>query len=81
MNNYKFSIAVADDSSQTQYFQFSNAIDAVNSYNSFIDYGNAKEARTVVLTEPNGQMHQKTFRVKPTRMTVIKRESYLITVN
>jgi hypothetical protein len=80
MNNYKFIIAVVEDNSPTQYFQFSNALDAVNSYNSFNDYGNAKEVRTIVLTEPNGQIHQKMFRAKRTLATVIKRESYLITV-
>ncbi len=80
MTNYKFSIAVAEDNNLTQYYRFNNALDAVNTYNSFVDYGNAKEARTIVLTEPNGQMHQKIFKAKPTRMTVIKRESYLITV-
>ena len=81
MNNYKFSIAVAEDNNPTQYFQFSNALDAINSYNSFNDYGNAKEIRTIVLTEPNGQIHQKMFRPKRALTTVIKRESYSITVN
>lgn len=80
MNNYKFSIAVAEDNNQTQYFQFSNALDAINAYNSFNDYGNAKEVRTIVLTEPNGQMHQKMFRAQRVLTTTIKRETYSITV-
>ena len=80
MTNYKFSIAVAEDSNTTQYYQYSNAIDAVNAYNSFNDYGTAKEIRTIVLSEPNGQIHQKMFRPPRTLTTVIKRESYSITV-
>jgi len=78
--NYKFSIAVAEDNNQTQYYQYNNALDAVNAYNSFNDYGMAKEVRTIVLREPNGQIHQKMFRPKRALTTIIKRESYSITV-
>jgi hypothetical protein len=80
MNNYKFTIAVAEDNNLTQYYQFNNALDAINTYNTFIDYGNAKEARTIVLTEPNGEIHKKIFRAERKSVTVIKRESYSITV-
>lgn len=80
MTNYKFSIAVAEDNDQTQYYQYSNAIDAVNVYNSFKDYGLAKYARTVILTEPNGQTHMKLLRPTRADLTVIKRESVTVTV-
>jgi len=78
--NYRFSIAVAEDSNPTEYYQYSNALDAVNAYNSFNDYGTAREVRTIVLSEPNGQIHQKMFKPKRVLTTVIKRESYSITV-
>ena len=38
-----------------------NALDAVNVFNSFIDYGDAKEYRTVNLSEPSGKLHTKIF--------------------
>jgi hypothetical protein len=41
--------------------EFDNALDAVNSYRSFIDWGFAKEFSTVNLSEPNGKMHTKNF--------------------
>jgi len=54
--------------------QLNNAIDAVNSYNSFIDWlaataqglaqdmeGMANEYSTVNLLEPSGKMHTKVF--------------------
>ena len=81
MKKYQFTIGVAEDGNITQYYQFNNALDAINTYNTFIDYGNAKEARIIVLTEPNGQIHKKMYRNYRTHMTVIKRESYSITVN
>jgi hypothetical protein len=80
MTDYKFTIAVAEDNDQTQYYRYSNALDAVNVYNSFKDYGLAKYARTVVLTEPNGQTHMKLLRPSRADLTVIKRESVTITV-
>ena len=78
--NYKFTIAVAEDDDNTKYYQYSNAIDAVDTYNSFKDYGLAKYARTVILTEPNGQTHMKLLRPSRADLTVIKRESVTITV-
>jgi hypothetical protein len=41
--------------------RYSNALEAVNVFNSFIDYGDAKEYRTVNLSEPSGKMHTKIF--------------------
>ena len=80
MSDYTFSIAVAEDNEKTEYYRYGNAIDAVNAYNSFNDYGTAREVRTIVLREPNGQLHQKMFRPPRRLTTVIKRESYSITV-
>ena len=41
--------------------QLDNAIEAVNSYNSFTDWGFAMEYSTVNLLEPSGKLHTKTF--------------------
>lgn len=38
-----------------------NALDAVNSYRSFTDWGFANEYATVNLSEPSGKMHTKNF--------------------
>lgn len=38
-----------------------NALDAVNSYRSFTDWGFANEYSTINLSEPSGKMHTKTF--------------------
>jgi hypothetical protein len=36
-----------------------NALDAVNSYRSFVDWGFADEYATVNLLEPSGKLHTK----------------------
>ena len=41
--------------------QLDNAVDAVNSYNSFVDWGFAMEYSTVNLLEPSGKLHTKIF--------------------
>ena len=41
--------------------QLDNALDAVNSYRSFTDWGFADEYSTVNLSEPSGKMHTKIF--------------------
>lgn len=41
--------------------QLDNALDAVNSYRSFTDWGFADEYSTVNLLEPSGKMHTKIF--------------------
>jgi len=47
-----------------QYFEYNNAVDAVNAYNKFVDSGDAKERRVVWLIEPNEEnIHKKEFYV------------------
>jgi hypothetical protein len=41
--------------------EFDNALDAVNSFRSFTDWGMANEFSTVNLSEPSGKMHTKNF--------------------
>lgn len=40
---------------------YDNAIDAVNSYNRFIDHGTCVHERVVSLVEPSGKFHSKIF--------------------
>jgi hypothetical protein len=60
---YLYSVTSTNDSATSPNWvgRYANALDAVNVFNSFIDYGDAKEYRTVNLSEPSGKMHTKTF--------------------
>lgn len=80
MSDYKFTIAVAEDNDHTQNWQFSNAVDAVNTYNSFIDHGMAKFVRTIVLTEPSGKQHWKILRSPTPNVVRIRREPTILVV-
>jgi hypothetical protein len=40
---------------------YSNALEAVSSYNAFVDHGFACCGQTIFLYEPNGEVHHKTF--------------------
>jgi hypothetical protein len=61
MNEYLYSVTSTNDSGTQPNWvgRYSNALDAVNVYNSFIDYGFANEYRTVNLAEPSGKLHTK----------------------
>lgn len=59
MNGYI--IAVANDQGPAAVYEYDNAIDAVHNYDRYVDYGFARVARTVTLTEPDGTTHMKTF--------------------
>ena len=43
------------------YFEYNNALDAVNAFNKFVDLGDAKETRSVYLIEPNERIHTRMF--------------------
>jgi hypothetical protein len=60
---YLYSVTSTNDSATSPNWvgRYGNALDAVNVFNSFIDYGDAQEYRTVNLSEPSGKMHTKTF--------------------
>jgi hypothetical protein len=60
---YSYAITCTNDSERTPSWigRYENALDAVNVFNQFIDHGDAKEYRTVNLSEPNGKMHTRTF--------------------
>lgn len=61
MEDYIFQVDVVDDGSCTWTKMFGSALEAVNSYNSYIDHGFADNEREVTLVEPNGVVHQKRF--------------------
>jgi hypothetical protein len=60
---YLYAVTSTNDSATSPNWvgRYTNALDAVNVFNSFIDYGDAQEYRTVNLSEPSGKMHTKTF--------------------
>lgn len=60
---YLYSVTCSNDSETTPSWigRYSNALDAVDVFNKFIDYGDAKEYRTVNFSEPSGKMHTKIF--------------------
>jgi hypothetical protein len=60
---YLYAVTSTNDSATSPNWvgRYENALDAVNVFNSFIDYGDAQEYRTVNLSEPSGKMHTKTF--------------------
>ena len=62
-NEYLYAVTSTNDSEAQPNWvgRYSNALDAVNVFNSFIDYGDAKEYRVVNLSEPSGKLHTKTF--------------------
>ena len=63
MNEYLYSVTSTNDSATSPNWigRYYNALDAVNVFNSFIDYGDANEYRVVNLSEPSGKLHTKTF--------------------
>ena len=58
---YLYSVTSNNDSATNPNWvgRYSNALDAVNVFNSFVDHGDALEYRTVNLSEPSGKMHTK----------------------
>jgi hypothetical protein len=59
--NYFFTISVKDDDEPVVVLNYNSALEAVNAYNRFVDYGSAKESRSIVFYEPNGTIHTKVF--------------------
>jgi hypothetical protein len=60
---YEYSVTSTNDNDFNAKWigRYDNALEAVNVYNSMVDYGFAQEYRTVNLSEPNGKMHTKIF--------------------
>jgi hypothetical protein len=60
---YEYSVTSTNDNDFNAKWigRYDNALEAVNVYNSMVDYGFANEYRTINLSEPNGKMHTKIF--------------------
>jgi hypothetical protein len=60
---YLYSITCTYDGDKSPHWigRYDNALEAVNNFNKFVDYGMASEYSTVNLSEPNGKMHTKIF--------------------
>ena len=60
---YTYSVTCTYDSETepTYVGRFDNALEAVTTFNNFIDWGFADEYSTVNLSEPNGKMHTRIF--------------------
>lgn len=60
---YEYAVTATNDNDHADSWigRYDNALEAVNIYNSFTDYGFANEYRTINLSEPSGKMHTKIF--------------------
>ncbi len=56
-----YMIQVVEDGSVTFSRKYDNALDAVHAYDRFNDFGLAKWQREIVLVEPSGKAHGKSF--------------------
>ena len=60
--DYLYAVTCSYDGNAPKWVaRFDNALDAVNCYNSFTDWGFADEYSTINLSEPSGKMHTKNF--------------------
>ena len=71
-NNNEYMIQVVEDGSVTFSRKYDNAIDAVRAYDRFVDFGFAKWQREIVLVEPNGKGHSKSFEGPLSRALQVK---------
>lgn len=60
---YLYAVTCSNDNETSPSWvgRYDNALDAVDVFNKFNDYGDAKEYRTINLSEPSGKMHTKIF--------------------
>lgn len=60
---YEYAVTATNDRDYTNVWsqRFDNALEAVNVFNKFNDFGDADSYRTINLSEPNGKMHTKVF--------------------
>ena len=60
---YLYAVTCANDNEATPSWigRYSDALTAVETYQKFNDFGDAKEYRTINLSEPSGKMHTKIF--------------------
>lgn len=56
-----YTVVVITDGRKEWAQNYDNALDAVNSYNRFIDHGTCVNERVISLVEPSGKFHSKIF--------------------
>ncbi len=61
MEDYEFMLQVVEDGAVTYSKRYNTALEAVTAYNKFVDHGMCRMWREIVLLEPNGTAHSKTF--------------------
>lgn len=63
MSEYLYAVTSTNDNSTSPEWvgRYDNALDAVDVFNKFNDFGDASEYRTINLSEPSGKMHTKIF--------------------
>ena len=60
----QYQITVFNDGIKTSDHYFSHAIEAVEAWQKFTDYGEAKEIRTILFIPPLGEIATKSFYAK-----------------
>jgi len=76
-NCYMITISRDDEYPERSVIFYDNIIDAVNVYNSYIDWGFAKSYLNVKLYEPNGNVHEKVLKRPPGIDSVFMRKEYV----
>jgi len=61
MNEYLYSVTTSYDGSLVNTLRVSDLLEAVNTWNKCVDFGDAKEYATYNLSDPTGKMYTKTF--------------------
>ena len=63
MNDYLYAVTSTNDNSHSPEWvgRYSDALSAVGAFMACNDFGDAKEYRTINLSEPSGKMHTKIF--------------------
>ena len=67
-----YMIQVVEDGAVSFSRKYDNALDAVHAYDRFTDFGHAKWQREIVLVEPSGKAHGKSFDGPLTRALQVK---------
>jgi hypothetical protein len=76
-STYMITIARDGENPVRSVIFYDNVIDAADVYNSYTDWGFAKDFLTVVLYEPNGKIHKKVLRRPPGIEAVFMRRQYI----
>jgi hypothetical protein len=76
-SHYMLTIARDGEMPVRSIIYYDNAIDAVTVYESYKDWGFAKDFLTVCLYEPNGQVHEKVLKRPPGLEASFMRQNYI----